>query len=73
MDDYRTRGGSSRREDYGEEYEERDSRERGGGNIANIQRMDSIQDPGKRFVLKDCIGSGVYGDVFEAIDENDGK
>lgn len=71
MDDYRTRG--ERREDNDEEYEEEDGRERGGGNVSNLQRLDSIQDPGKRYVLKDCIGSGVCGNVFEAIDEHDGK
>lgn len=38
-----------------------------------LQRLDSIQDPGKRYLLRECIGSGVCGDVFEAIDQHAGK
>ncbi|XP_033207351.1 neither inactivation nor afterpotential protein C isoform X2 [Belonocnema kinseyi] len=71
MDDYRTGGG--RGSDYDEEYEEQDSRDRVGGNVINLQRLDSIQDPGKRYILKGCMGSGVCGDVYEAIDEHDGN
>lgn len=37
-----------------------------------VQRLDSIQDPGKRYLLRDCIGSGVCGDVYEAIDRQAG-
>ena len=71
MDGYRSRGGNSRA-DYEDEYEER-NRGSERGNSTNLQRLDSIPDPGKRFILKDCIGSGVYGDVYEAIDENEGE
>lgn len=68
MDEYNTR--SRNRND---EYDEGNYPERSDGNLTNLSRMDSIQDPGKRFVLKNCIGSGVCGDVYEAIDENSGK
>ncbi|XP_076279257.1 STKc_myosinIII_N_like and MYSc_Myo21 domain-containing protein ninaC isoform X3 [Lasioglossum baleicum] len=61
--EYDRRGGGSRSED---EYEERDRR-------INLQRLDSVQDPGKRYLLRECIGSGVCGDVFEAIDQNVGN
>ncbi|KAG7201550.1 hypothetical protein KM043_004299 [Ampulex compressa] len=44
-----------------------------GGNHGTLQRLDSIQDPGKRYLLKDCIGSGVCGDVFEAVDQQAGN
>ena len=37
-----------------------------------MQRLDSIQDPGKRYLLRECIGSGVCGDVYEAIDQQAG-
>ncbi|XP_076177941.1 STKc_myosinIII_N_like and MYSc_Myo21 domain-containing protein ninaC [Ptiloglossa arizonensis] len=52
----------------GEEYtsEEQDRR-------TAFQRLDSIQDPGKRYLLRECIGSGVCGDVFEAIDRQAGN
>ncbi|XP_051158327.1 neither inactivation nor afterpotential protein C isoform X3 [Leptopilina boulardi] len=73
MDEYKTRGRNSRREDYSSEYDEGNYQERGDANFANLSRMDSIQDPGKRFILKECIGSGVCGDVYEAIDENSGN
>ncbi|XP_048508226.1 neither inactivation nor afterpotential protein C isoform X2 [Athalia rosae] len=43
-------------------------RDAGGGGGGTLQRLDSIQDPGKRYALKDRIGSGVCGDVFEATD-----
>lgn len=73
MDEYSSRGTRSRREEYEDEYEEEKYREKSNANSANLSRMDSIQDPGKRFILKDCIGSGVCGDVYEAIDESSGK
>ncbi|XP_076302995.1 LOW QUALITY PROTEIN: neither inactivation nor afterpotential protein C-like, partial [Lasioglossum baleicum] len=71
--------------DYG--YERRGGREqqrRRGGNRGDeedfeetgrntMQRLDSIQDPGKRYLLRECIGSGVCGDVFEAIDQQAGN
>lgn len=38
-----------------------------------LKRLDSIQDPGKRYALKDRIGVGVYGDVYEGIDQQAGK
>ena len=66
---YGRRGGreDGRHGSRGEEgdYEERERR-------ATLQRLDSIQDPGKRYLLRDCIGSGVCGDVYEAIDQQAG-
>ncbi|XP_015432915.1 PREDICTED: neither inactivation nor afterpotential protein C [Dufourea novaeangliae] len=58
--EYDRRGGS--RGDDGD-YEDYDRR-------TTLQRLDSIQDPGKRYLLRECIGSGVCGDVFEAIDQH---
>ncbi|XP_012245016.1 neither inactivation nor afterpotential protein C isoform X1 [Bombus impatiens] len=40
---------------------------------STLQRFDSIQDPGKRYLLRECIGSGVCGDVYEAIDQQAGN
>lgn len=37
-----------------------------------LQRLDSIQNPGKRYVLKNRVGFGVCGDVYEAIDQQAG-
>lgn len=37
-----------------------------------LQRLDSIQDPGKRYALKDRIGVGICGDVYEGIDQQAG-
>lgn len=45
----------------------------GGGGQEKLQRLDSIQDPGKRYQLRDRFGSGVCGDVYEAIDEEAGN
>ncbi|XP_076245850.1 STKc_myosinIII_N_like and MYSc_Myo21 domain-containing protein ninaC [Calliopsis andreniformis] len=57
--DHDRRGGSRSEDDDLTERERR----------STLQRLDSIQDPGKRYLLRDCIGSGVCGDVFEAIDQ----
>lgn len=40
--------------------------------LTTFKRLDSIQDPGKRYALKDCIGKGVCGDVYEGIDQQTG-
>lgn len=37
-----------------------------------LKRLDSIQDPGKRYALKDRIGIGICGDVYEGIDQQAG-
>ncbi|XP_012289083.1 neither inactivation nor afterpotential protein C [Orussus abietinus] len=65
MDDYGRRGGGGGRRGR----EEVDNREGQG----TLQRLDSIQDPGKRYILNDCIGSGVCGDVYEAVDTQAGN
>lgn len=38
-----------------------------------MTRMDSLADPEKRYTLKGLIGSGVCGNVYEAIDEDAGR
>uniref|UniRef100_A0A0C9QR37 NinaC_1 protein n=1 Tax=Fopius arisanus TaxID=64838 RepID=A0A0C9QR37_9HYME len=38
-----------------------------------LKTMDSIQDPGKRYVLKDIIGTGVCGTVYSAVDTQAGN
>ncbi|XP_034933693.1 neither inactivation nor afterpotential protein C isoform X2 [Chelonus insularis] len=38
-----------------------------------LQRLDSIQDPGKRYVLNEVIGSGVCGVVYAAVDTQSGS
>ncbi|KAI4482907.1 hypothetical protein M0802_013616 [Mischocyttarus mexicanus] len=43
------------------------------GGQGTLQRLDSIQDPEKRYALKDIIGSGVCGDVYEATDQQAGN
>ncbi|XP_054006011.1 neither inactivation nor afterpotential protein C isoform X2 [Hylaeus anthracinus] len=68
---YNRRGGRehdrrSRSRGDDDEPEDRDRR-------TTLQRLDSIQDPGKRYLLRDCIGSGVCGDVYEAIDQQAGN
>ncbi|KAK2587108.1 hypothetical protein KPH14_002873 [Odynerus spinipes] len=68
-------GGGGRREGgsrAAEEDDDFDIRERSSGQ-GTLQRLDSIQDPGKRYALKDRIGSGVCGDVYEAIDQQAGN
>lgn len=59
-----TREQRRRRENREEDFNDR-------GRSA-VQRLDSIQDPGKRYLLRDCIGSGVCSDVYEAIDRQAG-
>lgn len=61
MDDYGRGGGWSGDRDAG-------STRGGGGGGNTLQRLDSIQDPGKRYALKERIGSGICGDVFDATD-----
>ncbi|XP_015610405.1 neither inactivation nor afterpotential protein C isoform X2 [Cephus cinctus] len=77
MDDYGRQAGPRRsRED---EFNGRDPYGGGGGGAGGgggpgtLQRLDSIQDPGKRYTLKECIGSGVCGDVYEAVDQQAGN
>ncbi|XP_011500567.1 PREDICTED: neither inactivation nor afterpotential protein C [Ceratosolen solmsi marchali] len=78
MSEYGMRG--VREEDDDEDYRPERSRDRsssggggGGHGKEKLQRLDSIQDPGKRYSLRDCIGSGVCGDVYEAVDEEAGR
>jgi len=47
------------------------SKNRDTGSVT-LKRLDSIQDPGKRYALKDRIGTGIYGDVYEGIDHQAG-
>ncbi|XP_043670504.1 neither inactivation nor afterpotential protein C isoform X3 [Vespula pensylvanica] len=57
-----------------EEEDDFDIREKNmGGHTGTLQRLDSIQDPEKRYALKEVIGSGVCGDVYEAIDQQAGS
>lgn len=41
-------------------------------NPGTLKRLDSIQDPGKRYALKDRVGVGICGDVYEGIDQQAG-
>jgi hypothetical protein len=36
-------------------------------------KFSSLQDPGQRYTLGDLLGSGVYSEVFEAMDQENGK
>ncbi|XP_066595242.1 neither inactivation nor afterpotential protein C isoform X2 [Prorops nasuta] len=69
MDDYDDYGRRHRREEDDEEEEARDS----ASGSSRLRRLDSIQDPGKRYILKRVIGSGVCGDVHEAVDQEAGN
>lgn len=53
-------------EEMGNQGRNRDTRP------ATLKRLDSIQDPEKRYALKDRIGVGVYGVVYEGIDQQAG-
>ncbi|XP_011703378.1 PREDICTED: neither inactivation nor afterpotential protein C isoform X2 [Wasmannia auropunctata] len=48
------------------------SRNRDTGSVT-LKRLDSIHDPGKRYALKDRIGTGICGDVYEGIDQQAGN
>lgn len=56
-----------------EEEDDFDIREKNTAGHGTLQRLDSIQDPEKRYALKEVIGSGVCGDVYEAIDQQAGR
>ncbi|XP_047350442.1 neither inactivation nor afterpotential protein C isoform X3 [Vespa velutina] len=56
-----------------EEEDDFDIREKNTSNHGTLQRLDSMQDPEKRYALKEVIGSGVCGDVYEAIDQQAGN
>ncbi|KAJ8686537.1 hypothetical protein QAD02_022331 [Eretmocerus hayati] len=80
LDDYEPPRSQSR--GRGSDQRDRSSDRRGGrddgryndrGDKPPLQRLDSVQDPGKRYQLRDRIGSGVCGDVYEAVDEEAGR
>ncbi|XP_035717983.1 neither inactivation nor afterpotential protein C-like isoform X4 [Vespa mandarinia] len=56
-----------------EEEDDFDIREKNTSDHGTLQRLDSMQDPEKRYALKEVIGSGVCGDVYEAIDQKAGN
>ncbi|XP_043288364.1 neither inactivation nor afterpotential protein C isoform X2 [Venturia canescens] len=68
-------GGGARRRTRDEGYDMRGGGGGGGdhGGPGTLQRLDSIQDPGKRYMLNDVIGSGVCADVYEAVDTQAGN
>lgn len=70
----RRRGSNDWDDNFRDERKEMENRSRG-RNVRSetFQRMDSVQDPGKRYALKDRIGTGAYGDVYEGIDQQAGK
>lgn len=72
--DYGKRKASNDR--YGNDQNERMKMENRSKNrdegSRTLKRLDSIQDPGKRYALKDRIGVGVFGDVYEGIDQQAG-
>lgn len=56
--------------------EERGIRNQGknqGAIHAILKELDSIPDPEKRYILKEPIGIGVCGNVYEAIDQQASK
>ncbi|XP_012540143.1 neither inactivation nor afterpotential protein C isoform X2 [Monomorium pharaonis] len=62
--------------DWHVQNEQREMKNRGkteNTGSVTLKRLDSIQDPGKRYALKDYIGSGVYGNVYEGIDQQAGN
>lgn len=65
--------GGARRRTREEDYDRRGGGGGDQGGPGTLQRLDSIQDPGKRYMLNDIIGSGVCGDVYEAVDSQAGK
>ncbi|XP_046822290.1 neither inactivation nor afterpotential protein C isoform X2 [Vespa crabro] len=77
--DYDGRGrsaGAGRRPGKSRDPEEEDDfviREKNTSDHGTLQRLDSMQDPEKRYALKEVIGSGVCGDVYEAIDQQAGN
>lgn len=67
------RANNDRRDSIGNEQEETENQERNrNAQAKTLKRLDSIQDPGKRYAIRDCIGNGVYGDVYEGIDQQAG-
>ncbi|XP_015118625.1 neither inactivation nor afterpotential protein C [Diachasma alloeum] len=59
----------------GQKPKSRPEESRGAGKPGpgTLKSMDSIQDPGKRYVLKDVIGTGVCGTVYSAVDTQAGN
>ncbi|RLU25647.1 hypothetical protein DMN91_001804 [Ooceraea biroi] len=41
--------------------------------METFKRLDSIQDPEKRYILKDRVGFGACGEVYEGIDQQAGN
>lgn len=69
----RRKGSNDQRDGVGDEREEMENRGRNKDTRpATLKQLDSIQDPGKRYALKDRIGVGVCGDVYEGIDQQAG-
>lgn len=68
------REGNDRRGNARNEHGKMESRDKSQETRTMIfKRLDSIQDPGKRYALKDRIGDGVHGNVYEGIDQEAGK
>jgi len=43
------------------------------GSLPADLTFSSLQDPGERYALGILLGSGVYSEVFEATDQQEGK
>jgi len=43
------------------------------GSLPADLTFSSLQDPGERYTLGILLGSGVYSEVFEATDQQEGK
>lgn len=71
--DYEERTSSEQRDNFRNEPKNMENRDLGNRDLGALKRLDSIQDPGFRYMLKDRIGAGVYGDVYEGIDQQAGK
>ncbi|XP_014478601.1 PREDICTED: neither inactivation nor afterpotential protein C isoform X2 [Dinoponera quadriceps] len=70
----RRRMSNDRRGNVRDEEENMDNRSKNQDTRpATLKRLDSIQDPGKRYALKDRIGDGVFGEVYEGIDQQAGN
>nr|XP_012228924.1 PREDICTED: neither inactivation nor afterpotential protein C isoform X1 [Linepithema humile]XP_012228934.1 PREDICTED: neither inactivation nor afterpotential protein C isoform X1 [Linepithema humile] len=70
MNDYE----SNQRSSIHDKQREMENRGRNQGTgPGTLKRLDSIQDPGKRYTLKERIGVGIYGDVYEGIDQQAGN
>lgn len=71
-DDSSSRGGGGAHSNQRRNVPRSDNDMRSGRPRAQLQSLDSIRDPEKRYIFQDVIGRGICGTVYSALDSEAG-